>query len=78
METTQTLPLYSREHSDTMFWLGGTRDLLGAAYFVSVTGDEVWLWRSNRPYGVNDKIARVPSIHLTIEDVYTALDAEGA
>lgn len=78
METqSTTFPLSPRENSDTMFWLRGTRDLLGEAYFVSVSGSEVWLWRSNRPYSVNDKIARVPSIHLTLNDLMTALESEG-
>jgi hypothetical protein len=72
--TTGTFPIYQRENSPTMFWLGGTRDLFGEALFVSLDRDgKFWLWQSNRPYGANDKIGEVSGFNLTQAEVETAL-----
>jgi hypothetical protein len=74
-----TFALVPRERSDTMFWLVGSRDVFGEAYFVSVNAHgAVELWRNNRPWRANDRIGFVPSTHLTIADVEAALAEENA
>jgi hypothetical protein len=76
-----TFPLYPRENSPgrepTMWWLGGSRERYGSALFVSRDRDGGFtLFRSNRPYGVNDRLGAVSGLDLTEVEVDAVMQAE--
>jgi hypothetical protein len=73
MSSTEIIKLAPRESAPqgtrvTSWWLEGSRERYGAAYFVSETtllradGGQTTsavIWRSNRPYGTNDRIGQI-------------------
>jgi hypothetical protein len=61
-----TLELRDRERSG-----GRTEWIVGRSpYFISHRDDGDEVWRSNRPYGVNDRIFKFPANYTpTLEDI---------
>jgi hypothetical protein len=53
--------LTEREGSTSCYWIGGSRERYGEAYFIStVTGSGVWhLWQNRRPYAPNKLVGEV-------------------
>jgi hypothetical protein len=53
-----------REKSPTMWWLADH-----SQRFLSFQADTVTLWKSNRPYFVNEQIESLPMEQATVETI---------
>lgn len=58
------ITLDARENDTITQWIRDSRSRYGAAYFIS-TYDGITLWKSNRPYGTNDRLATLDAIPTT-------------
>lgn len=67
------LELVTREKSETSKWI-----VERSSYFLSLRDDGVELWKSNRPYGANDRIDKFPAGYMpTLKDIDCAIYYDG-